>query len=180
MSLHEDALTVLEAWSAPTDAQRAMQQEFVALLNAHEDAPYRSSFPDHLTSGVLILDHTGERVLLNLHRKALRWFHFGGHCEPEDRTLIAVARREGTEESGLSAFRLDPEIAQLDIHTVRFCDARGSVRHFDVRYVAQAPEGADHLLSEESLDVRWFGHEELPELEPAMHDLIAIARMRFA
>lgn len=180
MSLRDDALSVLRDWSAPDDARAALRDRYVALLEQHEDAAYRSCFPDHLTCGVLVVDHTGDRVLLNLHRKAQRWFAFGGHCEPGDEMLAGVARREGEEESGLSAFTLDPVIAQLDVHPVPFCDPRGEVHHLDVRYVAQAPEGATHELSEESLDVRWFGLDELPELEPSMHELIGIARARFA
>ena len=46
--------------------------------------------------------------------------------------------------------------AQLDEHAVPFCDPRGIVHHLDVRYVAQAPEGARHATSDESLDVRWW------------------------
>lgn len=180
MSLHDSALATLRAWQPPTLAQAELRSRFVALLARHQDAPYRSCFPDHLTAGTLVVDHTGSRVLLNLHRKAQRWFAFGGHCEDGDASLAAVAERECAEESGLSAFTLDPEVAQLDVHPVPFCDPRGTVHHLDVRYVARAPEEATHALSEESLDVRWFGLDELPELEPSMHELIAIARDRFA
>jgi len=180
VSLRDSALLALREWRAPSDSQAALRERFLDLVEAHEDAAYRSCFPDHLTAGVLVVDHRAERVLLNLHRKAQRWFAFGGHCEPGDATLAGVARREGEEESGLPAFELDPVIAQLDVHPVPFCDPRGEVRHFDVRYVARAPQDAVHALSEESLDVRWFALDELPDLEPSMHDLIAIARARFA
>ena len=101
---------------------------------------YRTHFPDHLTAGVLVIDSPGEQVLLNLHRKAQRWFAFGGHCEPGDATLAGAALREGLEESGLDALRFDPVPAQLDEHPVPFCDRRGIVHHLDVRYVAAAPE----------------------------------------
>jgi hypothetical protein len=52
------------------------------------------------------------------------------------------------------------------------------VRHLDVRYGAVAPEGAGHATSDESLDVRWWPLDGLPELEDEMHTLIGRARDR--
>ncbi|WP_372729836.1 NUDIX hydrolase [Nocardioides sp.] len=179
MSLHHDALTHLSAWSAYDDAQEALRARFVEHLERRPDGTQRGCFPDHLTAGVLVLDDSLGHVLLNLHGKAKRWFHFGGHCEDDDPTLAGVALREGLEESGLPGLRLDAEPAQLDAHTVAFCDPRGTVHHLDVRYVALAPVDGAHATSEESLDVRWWPLDALPELEPAMHELIAIARRRF-
>lgn len=178
MSLHADALATLEAWTAPSGAQDRLRERYAGHLRAHRDGMRRDCFPDHLTAGVLVVDATGDRVLLNLHRKARRWFAFGGHCEPGDRTLAGAARREGLEESGLPDLRLDPLPAQLDEHAVPFCDPRGEVHHLDVRYVAAAPAGAAHAVSEESLDVRWWPVDGLPELEPAMVELVGIARER--
>ena len=180
MSLHADSLGALDAWTAPDAAQEALRTRFVTHLRAHRDGVERACFPDHLTAGVLVVDRTGEHVLLNLHRKARRWFHFGGHLEPGDATLLGAARREGLEESGLTDLAVDPVPAQLSEHTVGFCDARGPVQHLDVRYVARAPLAAEPETSEESLDVRWFHLSTLPELEDEMHALIAIARSRFA
>jgi ADP-ribose pyrophosphatase YjhB (NUDIX family) len=180
VSLHADALAVLSGWSAPSPAQESLRRRYVEHLRAEPHGTERGCFPAHLTAGVLVVDQSLDHVLLNLHRKAQRWFHFGGHCEPGDATLAAVARREGAEESGLADLRFHPEPAQLDQHTVPFCDPRGTVHHLDVRYVAQAPEGAVHAASEESLDVRWWPITALPDLEPEMVDLVAIARERLA
>ena len=80
-------------------------------------------------------------VLLNLHRKARRWFHFGGHLEPGDVTLAGAALREATEESGLAGLIVDAEPLHLSPHPVEFCDPRGTVQHLDVRFLARA--GAD-------------------------------------
>ncbi|WP_278256451.1 NUDIX domain-containing protein [Nocardioides convexus] len=65
-----------------------------------------------MTAGTLVLDATGEHVLLNLHRKAQRWFHFGGHAEEGDASLAGVALREAHEESGLTDLDLHPEPVQ--------------------------------------------------------------------
>ncbi|MBM7515723.1 NUDIX hydrolase [Nocardioides nitrophenolicus] len=176
MTLHADALDVLRGWRAPDPAEEALRRRYVAHLESTPDGMRRSSYPDHLTAGTLVIDATGERVLLNLHRKAGRWFHFGGHCEDDDATLAAVALREAHEESGLRELAFHPEPVQLDLHTVPFCGDRGEVAHLDVRYVAAAPADAVAVVSDESLAVRWWPVDDLPELEPAMHALIARAR----
>ena len=181
MSLHADALAVLTAWRSPTPAQEALRTRYVEHLHAQPEGTWRHCVPDHLTAGTLVVDASGEHVLLNLHRKARRWFAFGGHCEPGDTTLAGVALREALEESGLPSLDLDPVPAHLDEHTVLFCQPGVEVHPLDVRFVARAPHDAPHAVSEESLDVRWWPVDALPDgLETEMHDLIAIARARVA
>ena len=177
-TLHDDALAALRDWAAPTPEQDALRRAYVAHLEGHPDGASRSCFPDHLTAGTVMLSADGREVLLNLHRKARRWFAFGGHVEDGDATLADAARREASEESGLTGFTFDPVPVHLDLHTVSFCDPRGDVRHLDVRYRAVADDGAAHRASEESLDVRWWPVAALPELEDEMLTLIRLARAR--
>lgn len=177
--LHADATQTLRRWVAPSDSQEALRSRYLAHLEQHADGERRSCFPDHLTAGTLVLSHTGEEVLLNLHRKARRWFAFGGHIEPDDATLAAAALREAREESGAADLELHPQPIHLDEHVVGFCDPRGEVHHLDVRYAARAPAGVRAEASEESLDVRWYPVDALPELEAEMHVLIHLARRTF-
>lgn len=178
MSREADALAVLQGWQPPDEVQAGLRSRYVQHLEEHDDGTERSCFPAHLTAGTLVLDETGAHVLLNLHRKAGRWFAFGGHAEPEDVTLADVARREALEESGLADLRFDPVPLHLDEHAVDFCDPRGTVHHLDVRYGAVAPPGSVARAGEESLDVRWWPVTALPDLEDEMHHLIALARAR--
>jgi 8-oxo-dGTP pyrophosphatase MutT (NUDIX family) len=180
VSLHADALALLEGWDAPTPAQEALRRRYVDHLARRPDAMTRGCRPDHLTASTLVLDAEGSNVLLTLHAKARRWFQLGGHCEPQDATLAGAARREAREESGLASLRVDPLPAQLSEHAVPFCGPGADVHHLDVRFVAVAPAGAEPAVSEESLDVRWWPLDGLPDLEPEMHELIAIARARLA
>ena len=177
MTLHADASTVLRGWSAPSAGQEALRTRYVAHLEGHADGLDRSCYPDHLTAGTLVLSESGSHVLLNLHKKARRWFHFGGHLEPGDETLAGAALREAREESGVEGLELHPDPVHLDEHVVDFCGDRGGVHHLDVRFAARAPAGATHATSEESLDVRWWPVDALPEgIEAEMHELIRLAR----
>ena len=176
--LHADAIAVLERWSAPDDAQESRREDYLAHLRERPDGCAKACYPDHLTAGALVLSHDGSRVLLNLHRKARRWFAFGGHIEADDDTLAAAALREGTEESGLPDLMIDPEPVHLSLHTVDFCSPRGPVRHFDVRFLARLGATSDPVVSDESLDLRWFPVDDVPTDEPDMLDLIRLARAR--
>ena len=89
-----------------------------------------------------------------------------------------AAHREAAEESGLAGLRLDPVPVQLSEHAVPFCGTGGDVHHLDVRFVAVAPAGGAHAVSEESLDVRWWPADALPDPQPDLVDLVALARAR--
>jgi 8-oxo-dGTP pyrophosphatase MutT (NUDIX family) len=177
-ALHAEALATLRGWTPPDAGQEALRTRYVAHLEARADGEQRSCFPAHLTAGALVLSADGDRVLLNLHRKAQRWFHFGGHLEPGDATLAAAALREAREESGVLSVDLHPEPVHLDEHVVGFCGPEGDVHHLDVRFAARASAGVRHAASEESLAVRWWPVDALPELEDEMHILIRRARER--
>lgn len=175
MSLHADALAVLTDWVAPSPAQERLRERYVAHLRAHPDGLTRACRPDHLTASTLVLSADHTRVLLTLHAKARQWFQLGGHCEPGDHTLAGAAAREASEESGLTV-AVDPVPVQLSEHAVPFCGPTGDVHHLDVRFVAVVPDDAAHAASDESLDVRWWPAEQLPN--PELNDLVDLARVR--
>jgi len=163
VSLHAEALALLQHWTAPDPGQEALRLRYVAHLVAHPDATDRGCRPDHLTAGALVLSADHREVLLTLHAKAGRWFQLGGHCEPADRSLPEAALREATEESGVAGLVIDPVPVHLDEHEVTFCGMPGRVHHLDVRFVAVAPAGAVPTVSAESTDVRWWPVDALPE-----------------
>jgi 8-oxo-dGTP pyrophosphatase MutT (NUDIX family) len=159
VTLHADAVSVLTGW--PAAGSSALREAFLGFLAARPDAMARSCAAGHLTASTVVLDATAERVLLTLHPRVGRWLQLGGHCE-DDRSLADAARREAVEESGIPGLVLDPVPVHLDVHAIT-CSLGIPTRHFDVRYVAVAPAGAEPVRSEESRDLRWWPVDALPE-----------------
>ena len=158
--LHADALRTLTRWAAPDDPQEQLRSAYVEHLRTHDDGMLRSCVPAHLTASALVLDHTGEQVLLTLHRKGGFWGQLGGHCEPQDDTLAGAALREATEESGIDGLRLVGD-APVDLDRHALSTAFGTCgEHLDVRYAVMAPPGAEPVVSEESDDVAWFSVDQ--------------------
>ncbi|HEV7203863.1 MAG TPA: coenzyme F420-0:L-glutamate ligase [Jatrophihabitans sp.] len=176
--LHLDATAVITAM-APDDTQdAAVRQGFLGFLAARPDAMWRSCTPGHLTASALVVDPSREAVLLTLHPRAGMWVQVGGHCEPGDHSVLDAAAREAREESGIGALSFDPVPLGLDIHPIT-CSLGVPTRHFDVRFLAIAPSGAEPVRSEESLDLRWFWWDELPPgSSPELPRLVAAARDR--
>jgi 8-oxo-dGTP pyrophosphatase MutT (NUDIX family) len=179
VTLHADAYATLNNWPAPDADQDRLRRLFLAHLDANPDAMLRECRPDHLTGSVIIFSADHGQVLLTLHRLAKLWLQTGGHCEPSDLTLASAALREGREESGIEQLAIDDVPVLLSRHEVPFCGPIQPAHHLDVEYVAVAPAGAQHVISEESDDLAWFDVDALPtETDQEVRDLIAAARTR--
>ncbi len=160
--LRADAIRRLTAWQAPAPGQVALRDAFLGHLAEHVDAMAKSGPPAHFTASVIVLDADLSAVLLTHHRRARQWFQFGGHFEPGDPSVWHAAAREAREESGLEALTVLPDVVQLDRHEL-VGDFGRCREHLDIRFAAVAPVDAEHAVSTESLDVRWWPVEALPE-----------------
>lgn len=148
----------------PRDRKQAQAREFVlAWIDAHPDALLRSCLDGHLTSSALVLDASGARALLTLHRKLGRWLQLGGHCDG-DANLAGSALREASEESGISGLAIDPELIDLDCHRIPARAGEPEHWHLDARFLVRAPPAALARISQESRALRWFTPEELAGL----------------
>ncbi|MFI8994517.1 NUDIX hydrolase [Streptomyces sp. NPDC053542] len=160
MSLHENAARVLKEWPAPAPDQEQLRLAYLDHLAAHPDGMWKPCGDGHLTASALVIDPSRGRVLLTLHKKLRMWLQMGGHCEPGDATLADAALREAREESGIDRglTLLPGGPVRLDRHHTP------CAWHLDVQYAALAPEGATEAISDESLDLRWFPYDEVPDV----------------
>ncbi|MEU7334168.1 NUDIX hydrolase [Streptomyces sp. NPDC007074] len=174
MTLHDDAVLVLKAYKG----QEELRQVYLDHLSAHPDGMWKACTAGHVTASALVVDPEAGRVLLTLHRKLRMWLQMGGHCEPGDPTLTSAALREAGEESGIEGLTLLPGgPVRLDRHAIPApCNW-----HLDVQYAALAPAGSTAAISDESLDVRWFGYDEVAEVADAsVVRLVEATRARLA
>jgi len=116
-------------------------------------------------------------VLLTLHARFGRWLQTGGHIESTDPTLEAAAAREAAEESGLVDLSLQPSPLLLCKHEVPCGPARPTY-HLDVQYLVLANYPVSPGVGEESVDVRWFAHHQLPKVDQSVAALVRAARVR--
>ena len=161
--------SVLADWVAPDAQQERLRVEFLACLDASPLSVRREGRPSHLTASGVVLDASRTSVLLVLHKKVGLWLQPGGHLEDGDTSLAQAALRESVEETGVADLRL---VSDRPVHLDRHAAPCGAEHHLDVRFLVEARDGALPAVSEESLDVRWFPLDALPEQRSA--DLTAM------
>ena len=161
-ALHADVRAVLGQWDPPSGEQAALREAFLTLLEIRPDATARSCVPGHITASSVVLSADRRSVLLTLHPRVGRWVQLGGHCEPEDLTIAGAALREAREESGIADLQIDPAPVHLDIHPIT-CSLGRPTRHFDLRFRVIATPGTVPAISAESVDLRYFPVDELPD-----------------
>lgn len=175
MSLHESVRLALQDWSAPDADQDSLRQAILGFVLARPDACRRACEPGHITASALVLDHSRTRALLTLHPRLGRWVQLGGHCEDTDADIRAAALREATEESGIVGLELSAAPAALHVHALT-CSLGLPTRHLDMQYLAYAPADAEITCSDESLDLRWWPLDALPEPDAGLRRLAGAAQ----
>jgi 8-oxo-dGTP pyrophosphatase MutT (NUDIX family) len=166
----------LETWAAPNPEQDQLRRHYLDHLARQRDGWSRDCVGAHLTASSLICAAAEGMVLLTLHARLGKWLQTGGHIESTDPTMEAAAAREAIEESGLADLRLEPSPLLLSKHEVP-CGPTRPTYHLDVQYLVLA----NHLspdVGEESLDVRWFVHDQLPEVDDSVVALVRAAGAR--
>jgi 8-oxo-dGTP pyrophosphatase MutT (NUDIX family) len=167
----------LETWSAPDREQDQLRRHYLDHLARRSDGWSRSCAGAHLTASSLICVAAEGMVLLTLHGRLGRWLQTGGHIESTDPSLEAAATREAAEESGLADLSLEPSPLLLSKHEVP-CGPVQPTYHLDVQYLVLANHLVSPGVGAESIDVRWFFHDQLPEVDHSVTALVRAAGVR--
>jgi 8-oxo-dGTP pyrophosphatase MutT (NUDIX family) len=146
-------------WDDPEALHRARMLELTAVPG---DPLRRDHFaPGHFTASAFVLAPEREALLLVHHRKLDRWLQPGGHVEASDADLLAAARREVREETGIAELELErPGTFDLDVHPIPALGHELPHEHFDVRFLFRA-RTRELRVSAESKAVRWVALSEL-------------------
>lgn len=180
MSVRESAIALLTDWPAPDSDQDTLRHAVLAFLHARPDSCQRACAAGHITASTLVVDDTAQTVLLTLHPRFGRWLQLGGHCEDSDADIFGAALREATEESGITDLRLQPNLAAVHVHSVT-CSLGVPTRHLDLQFIATAAPGAEIAISDESLDLRWWPVDELPDgIDAGLTRLVDAAKRRWS
>lgn len=162
-------LAALDHYARRHRDEAATIERFRHFVAAHPRCFERTlAAPGHVTGSAWILAPEGDAVLLTHHRKLDLWVQLGGHADG-DPDVLAVAHREGLEESGLAELLpLDPVADDgvrvpfdLDIHVIPARRDEPEHLHFDVRFAFRASDRALQV-SDESHALAWVPIPELP------------------
>jgi 8-oxo-dGTP pyrophosphatase MutT (NUDIX family) len=136
-----------------------------ALLDTADD-PWLRSTPLHLTASALVVHPGSGRVLLRWHRRQRAWLQVGGHGDPGETDPLAVALREGREETGLTDLAPwpDAELRHLVVVPVAASGDEPAHEHADLRFVLATAEPEAARPETPDAPLRWFS---LPEAHAA-------------
>ena len=120
----------------------------------------------HMTASAWIVNRERTKVLMAYHNLYQSWAWLGGHADGA-RDLMAVAKREALEESGLKDVKLlTSEIISLEILTVDGHEKHGayvpSHLHLNVTYLFEAdPNAPLRVKPDENSGVAWIRMDEI-------------------
>lgn len=159
-------LNQLENYS-PFDAMEHQHlHQILDFIKTNDDLFTKKNVKGHITASAVVVDNTGENILLIWHEKLNRWLQPGGHVETEeDSSLITAATRELMEETnlGISDFSAVSESPfDLDVHIIPQRKNEQEHFHFDFRFLFKCRQGI-----ELSNDYKWVPVEQLVELDEA-------------
>jgi 8-oxo-dGTP pyrophosphatase MutT (NUDIX family) len=134
----------------------------IASLVSRADDPWNRANPLHLTASALVVHVQTGQVLLRWHERQQTWLHIGGHGDPGEDEPLAIALREGAEETGLSDLRPWPnsELLHAVVVPVPAHGADPAHEHADLRIVLATDRPDDARPERPAAGLRWMA---LPE-----------------
>jgi 8-oxo-dGTP pyrophosphatase MutT (NUDIX family) len=173
---HDALVSLLGQYRAAAEAEAADVERIRALAQAAAD-PFLRSIPLHVTGSALVVHPASNRMLLRWHQRQQAWLQVGGHGDPGESDPLAIALREGTEETGLTDLVPWPDarLRHVVIVSVLANSREPAHHHADLRFVlatrdpdAARPESPDAPL-------RWLAPADAHQLtaEPNLRETLS-------
>lgn len=151
----------LEAYK-PYNEQEAYDKEIMLKqLEQEPDIFTRENQTAHFTASSWLVNREHTKALMIYHNIYNSWSWTGGHADGE-KDLLAVAKREAMEETGVTNIKAVAEdIFSIEILTVNGHIKRGSYvpshLHLNVTYLLEADEEEVlQIKPDENSGVKWF------------------------
>lgn len=161
ISQKELLLDKLKSYKAIDLSDQMKAERLIKVLCTESDPFSREQLPGHFTASAWVVSHDGKSVILLLHKKLNLWLQPGGHADGIA-DLEQVARTELREECGLSDVDLvNPEIFNVDIHTIPKHENVPRHFHYDVCFAFRAKADTRLIVSDESHEVRWVSLDQV-------------------
>ncbi len=156
MELSSRLSALLDRRDFESDPRRGDLEAMARLAASNQPAFDRDFFaPGHFTASAFVLSPDRESLLLIFHKKLRMWLQPGGHIEPEDHDLVAAARREVEEETGLRELDVEYSYFDFDVHRIPAHGDAPEHLHHDVRCLF-ASSALAVTANHEVADARWF------------------------
>lgn len=149
----------LDGYLGRYPAEAAGLRPLLALLADGADVRSRREFRGHVTAGAALIG-PGRRIVQIHHRASGKWLIPGGHLDTEDESLLAAARRELAEETGIPAAAVTSLAAdpiRISAHAIPARVAKGEPehRHFDFKFCFRTAAEIGQVQAEEVAGARW-------------------------
>jgi len=166
---------LLSAYRPRDPAEQADVARVRDLVRGADD-PWSRRIPLHVTASALIVHPPTWRVLLRWHARQRAWLQVGGHADPGESDPLAIALREGHEETGLADLRAWPGETLVQVAVVQV-PAKGDEpahEHADLRFLLATGTPDEVRPEKPGADLRWLTLPEARELttEPNVRVLL--------
>lgn len=172
--MNRELYDYIKAYVPINEQERQDQAMMLHGIETYDDILFRTNKVAHVCVSSWIMNRAMDKVLFIHHNIYHSWGWCGGHCDGNG-DLIAVALKEGKEETGLKNLMVDPQgILALDVLPVPAHRKHGALveahLHYNITFLCFADESEPiRIKPDENSAIGWFFVHEINELVRESH-----------